>query len=298
VTFVPAEIGDSVSVPRPSFRDFYALVKGRIVIMVLVTAATGFAVAAGERFDLLPFLSMLAGTALVAAGTNALNEYAERDLDRKMRRTANRPIPSGRMNERFALVFSLVISAAGIAILLFALNGLSAFLAFITLTSYLFAYTPLKQTTTWCTLVGAIPGAIPPMIGWAAARGELSAGAFALFALMFVWQMPHFFAISWMHREDYARAGFRMLSVGDENARRTTFQAVGFALLLIPVTLLPFALQIASERYAVAASLAVLAVAVMAVLFRLQRSDRAARRLFATTNIYLVAVMMLLAFGF
>lgn len=286
-----------MSIRRPTLRELYTLVKGRIVVMVLVTAATGFVVASAGSVELVSFALMLAGTALVAAGTNALNEYAERDLDRKMIRTARRPIPSGRMSETFALVFSLAISVAGIAILHFAVNPLAALLAFVTLTSYLFAYTPLKQITSWCTLVGAVPGAIPPMIGWAAARGELSAGAYALFAILFVWQMPHFFAISWMHREDYARAGFRMLSVGDDNARRTTFQALGYALLLIPVTLLPFAFRIAGERYAIAASIAVLAVAIMAMLFRVQRTDRAARRLFATTNIYLVAVMALLAFG-
>lgn len=277
----------------PMWRDILELTKARIVFMVLLTAATGF-VLASPTFDTTLFLSMLAGTALVAAGTNALNEYAERDLDRKMIRTRLRPLPDGRLSERFALWFSLSLAAAGILIL-FVFNGtVAGLLAILTLTSYLFLYTPLKQTTTWCTLVGAVPGAIPPMIGWAAARGTLEAGAWALFTLMFVWQLPHFFAIAWIYREDYDRAGFKMLSIGDEQGGRTTSNALGYSLLLIPVTFLPLMTGIGGVSYAIGASVAVTFLLAAAIYFRIRRTPGSARRLFAMSNLYLMLVMALL----
>lgn len=289
---VAAEAVPSVR-PSSFVRDLFALTKARIVFMVLLTSATGFLLAT-STFDGSLFMSMLIGTALVAAGTNALNEYAERDLDRKMLRTRLRPLPDGRMNESFALWFSLAISAVGILILLLFNGAVASLLALLTLVSYLFLYTPLKQTTTWCTLVGAVPGALPPMIGWAAASGSLASGAWALFALLFVWQLPHFFAIAWIYREDYGRAGFQMLSIGDEDGSRTTSNALGYSLLLFPVTFLPVVANIAGLSYVVGASVAVGLLLVAAIHFRLRRSTPSARRLFGMSNAYLLLIMALL----
>ena len=270
--------------------DYLELSKARIVLMVLVTTAAGYLVAAAS-FDPARFFHLLAGTALVAGGTNALNQWWERALDGRMARTRNRPLPSGRMTGRAALSFSIGISVAGIVYLAILVNPLASLLSFATLASYLFVYTPMKTRSTLCTLVGAAPGAVPPMIGYAAATGVIDARSWSLFALLFAWQLPHFLALSWIYREDYARGGFRMLSVEDQSGAAVGRQAVGWSLALLVASALPFWLGLAGLAYALAAVGAGLALLVSAGRFALRMSATTARTLFMGSNFYLVVVM-------
>ena len=207
-----------IAVARPSLaaasRDYLELSKARIVMMVLITTAAGYLIAA-RPIDVIVLLHTLLGTALVAAGTNALNQYVEREHDAKMRRTHLRPLPDGRIAPRAALTFSILIAIAGTLYLGLLVNWLTAALGAFTLTSYIFVYTPLKRVSTACTIIGAIPGAIPPLMGWTAATNHLGLGGWIAFAILFFWQLPHFMAISWIYREDYGRAGFVMTSVRD-----------------------------------------------------------------------------------
>ena len=206
-------------------RDYLQLSKSRIVMMVLITTAAGYLFAT-RSVDWTLLLNTLIGTALVAAGTNALNQYVERDHDAKMRRTRLRPLPDGRISPRAALFFSVAISLIGTIYLGLTVNWLTAALGAFTLMSYIFIYTPLKRVSTICTLIGAVPGAIPPLMGWTAATGVLGAGGWIIFAILFFWQLPHFMAISWMYRDDYARGGFAMLAVQDDDGRATARHAV------------------------------------------------------------------------
>jgi heme o synthase len=275
--------------------DFFELTKPRITFLVLVTAAVGYVVGLSSGFDLAAFAALLAGTALVSGGASALNQYWEREADARMRRTRARPIPSGRVEPGDALAFGLVISAAGFA-LLATVNGLTYFLGVIALASYVLAYTPLKRITSLCTVVGAIPGAIPPMMGWAAARGSLDAGAWGLFSLLFLWQLPHFLAIGWMFREDYERAGFPMLTVLDRDGSSTARQAVLSCAALLPVTVLAGALVSAGMVYL----LGVLALGGLflagSLRFALRKSREAARGLFLISILYLPALLALMVF--
>ncbi len=276
--------------------DFLELSKARIVLMVLVTTAAGYLVAAA-RFDPGMFFHLLVGTALVAGGTNALNQWWERALDGRMARTRNRPLPSGRMTGRTALSFSVGISVAGIVYLAILVNPLASLLSFATLASYLFVYTPMKTRSTLCTLIGAAPGAVPPMIGYAAATGVVDARSWSLFALMFAWQLPHFLALSWIYREDYARGGFRMLSVEDETGASVGRQAVAWSLALLVASALPVWLGLVGLAYALAASVAGLALLGSAGHFAFRMSGRTARTLFMGSNFYLVVVMIALVIG-
>lgn len=277
-----------------SWKDYLELSKARIVVLVLVTTAAGFLVARPWSVDLLLLLQTLIGTAFVAGGTNALNQYVERDFDGLMARTRRRPLPDGRMSRRAALRFSLFISAFGVLYLTLVVNPLSAALALLTLVSYLFVYTPLKRKSTSCTLIGAAPGAVPPMIGWAAAAGALEPGTIMLFAILFLWQMPHFLAISWIYRTDYANAGFVMLSRDDADGSRTATHALGYALLLVAVTALGPAFGIGGAVYlgSVAAAGAVLLATAWS--FRRAKDGRSAKRLFHTSNLYLLLIMTVL----
>ncbi len=186
--------------------DLLELTKPRITTLVVITAAVGYAVGA-RGFDPAAFAALLIGTAMVAGGASALNQHAERELDARMERTRHRPLPAGRITPGEALTFGLALSGSGI-VLLSTINALTPALGAAALASYVLLYTPLKRLTSLCTVVGAVPGAIPPMMGWAAARGTLGSGAWSLFAVLFLWQLPHFLAIGWIYREDYARAGF------------------------------------------------------------------------------------------
>lgn len=276
--------------------DYLELSKARIVFMVLITTLAGFLCAGGSAWSL-ALLHTLIGTAVVAAGTNASNQYFERRRDALMERTRNRPVPAGRISPLAALLFSASASGFGIVYLLIAVNDLAALLAAITLFTYVAIYTPLKVRSTACTLVGAVPGAIPPMIGWAAVTGNLGAGAWILFGILFLWQLPHFLAISWMYRQDYERGGFAMTAVGDPDGRTTSTQAVLYALALLPVSLLPVFVGMTGALYAIGAAMAGLAMVGWSLRFASLRSHRSARELFLVSILYLPLVMSILVLG-
>lgn len=287
----------AVSPARPAtrtiVRDYLQLAKARIVFMVLITTAAAYVIGARTFSGVLLFHTLL-GTALVAAGTNALNQYIERRYDALMRRTRLRPLPDGRITPRDALLFSAVIAAAGTVYLGVLVNWLTAALGVFTLTSYLFVYTPLKRITSLCTIVGAIPGAIPPVMGWAAAQGEIGIGGATLFGLLFFWQLPHFMAISWIYREDYERAGFAMTSVRDANGTATARQAILWSIALIAVSVVPAFTGMTGLGYLAAAIAAGVALLGTSIAFFFDRSSRAAMKLFVTSNVYLVVVMIFL----
>ena len=286
-----------IEVIRPTFvatsRDYLELSKSRIVLMVLITTAAGYLIGA-PHVDALALLNVLLGTALVAAGTNALNQYVEREHDAKMRRTHLRPLPDGRITPRAALTFSVLIAIAGTLYLGLMVNWLTAFLGAFTLTSYIFVYTPLKRISTACTIIGAVPGAIPPLMGWTAATGSLALNGWILFGILFFWQLPHFMAISWIYREDYGRAGFVMTSVRDENGLATARQAVIWALALFAVSVAPSFSGMSGTVYLVGAIAASLAMLAMSVRFYFDRSNKTAMKLFMTSNFYLIVVMTML----
>jgi protoheme IX farnesyltransferase len=275
--------------------DYLELSKHRIVLMVLITTAAGYFFAA-KHVDVALLINTLVGTALVAAGTNALNQYVEREHDAKMHRTQRRPLPAGRIAPRDALIFATAIAILGTAYLGVAVNWTTALLGAFTLTSYIFVYTPLKRISTACTIIGAIPGAIPPLMGWTAATGSLAIGGWIVFGILFFWQLPHFMAISWMYREDYGRAGFRMLAVEDQDGAATARQAIGYSIALLLVSVLPPIFGLGSIAYSVAAALCGSAILLASILFRRDRSRRNAVRLFMMSNLYLIVVMVLLVF--
>src|SRR5919112_3178193 len=238
---------------RLSFRERVAayaeLTKPRITFLIVLTSAAGFAMASVGSIDYIGMFRALLGIALLSSGIATLNQYAERDLDGLMRRTASRPLPSGKLAPWEALAFGAGITILAEIYLLVLVNPLSALLGLTVIAGYVFAYTPLKTRTTLSTLVGAFPGAVPPLLGWAAATNHVGMEAWALFAILFLWQFPHFFAIAWMYREDYARAGILMLPVVEPEGRLTRQQIVVWTLLLVPVSLAPAALGLSGAIY-------------------------------------------------
>ena len=292
MTAIPVPAGQAGLPVLHVVRDYLALSKSRIVLMVLMTTAAGYVMGA-QDFSALALLNALVGTALVAAGTNALNQYWERDLDSKMHRTSRRPLPAGRITPRAALIFSSAIAIIGTLYLGLAVNWLTAALGAFTLTSYVFVYTPLKRVSTACTLIGAIPGAIPPLMGWTAATGEIGMGGIIAFAVLFLWQLPHFMAISWIYREDYGRAGFAMTAVRDTDGRTVAREAVGYSVLLLAVTVSPAFLGMAGPAYLVVATAAGAAMLLASIRFLSERTPKRARSLFMSSNIYLLSMMIL-----
>lgn len=228
---------------------YVALTKPDVSFLVLITTAAGYYMGARGPVNWLHLLHTVFATMLIASGTAALNHYLERDSDRRMRRTALRPLPSGVLQPRQALLFGIALALAGAVDLYMAAGWLPCLLGVATCLSYLLAYTPLKSRTVWATFVGAFPGAIPPMIGWTAASGALDRGAWLLFGILFLWQFPHFHAIAWMYREDYARAGIRMLPVVDRDGSRTFRQIVLYAAALVGISLLPSVLGLTGILY-------------------------------------------------
>ncbi len=224
---------------RSKLRDYYTLTKPEVNLLILMTTSAGYYLASPGSVRIAGMLNTLVGTLLVASGTATLNQWMERVWDGKMRRTASRPLPSGRLTSREALLFGIVLSIAGGLYLLLAVNLLSSLLAVSTLLSYLLVYTPLKRKTPLCTLLGAFPGAMPTLIGWAGASAAISRQAWVLFAILFLWQFPHFLAIALMYRDDYSRAGYHMLPAFDRDTRFTRAEIVGFTLILILATMLP-----------------------------------------------------------
>jgi protoheme IX farnesyltransferase len=277
------------------FGDFVQLTKPRLTTLVVVTTLVGYLAGRPGPIHWLVLLQTLAGTFAVAAAASALNQLAERDLDAAMSRTRSRPLPGGRLAPRQALAFGTLLLGGGATWLAVAVSPLASFLAVLTAAFYLLAYTPLKTITPVATLVGAIPGAIPPMIGWAAARGTVDFGSFSLFLILFFWQMPHFLAIATICRADYAAAGFRVLSVVDPGGRRTGRQAVLFASALIPVSVLPAFLHLAGPWYAAGAvALGAWYTAASVQLLRHPGDLDRARALFRLSLLYLPALLLLL----
>ncbi len=274
--------------------DYWTLTKPEVNLLVLVSTLTGFDLAwhGAMRWGLL--LDTLLGTLLVASGTGTLNQYLERRSDARMRRTAQRPLPAGRMNSSAALVYGLALAAAGGALLWIQVNALASVLALLTLASYLLLYTPLKRKTPWCTWVGALPGAMPPVIGWAAARGSLSGEAAILYAILFVWQFPHLLGIAWMYREDYSRAGLRMLPAHDAEGRRTARQIMGFLLALVPLSLIPALTGEVGRLYVVGALALGLYFLAYGARWARARSNRLARQLVLASIAYLPLLWVLM----
>jgi protoheme IX farnesyltransferase len=274
--------------------DWLELSKPRITGMVVLTALVGFVTASARPWAATVLAAALLGTGLVAAGASVLNQVLERDTDALMLRTRTRPLPSGRVSPRAATLFGALLTAAGLATLLPACGPLAAAVAFATWTSYLFAYTPLKRRTPLATLVGAVPGALPPVIGWAAARGRLDAGAFILFAILFLWQVPHFLAIAWLYRDDYARARFPMLPVLDREGAFTGRQVVVHSLALLLVSLAPVAAGLAGTVYLAGAFVLGVGLTLFALRLARARDLLAARGLFLASVLYLPALSTLL----
>jgi len=231
-------------VTRSRASIFAELIKARLTSLVLITTLVGFYMGSRGPLDVLLLFHAMLGTAALAAGAAALNQYLEREWDAKMPRTAERPIPAGLIQPQMVLLLGAVLSVLGMVQLLTQVNPLTAMLGAVTLGSYIFVYTPLKRLTTLNTLVGAIPGALPPLMGWTAATGEVGAGGWALFTLLFFWQLPHFMAIAWLYRADYQGAGFRMLSGVDPDGSRTAAAAIRHTLALVAFSLAPVALRL------------------------------------------------------
>ena len=277
--------------------DYWELTKPEINLLIAITTGTGFwmgSAAMLANFPWMVFLQSLLGTALVASGAATLNQVIELPYDAQMRRTARRPLASGRIDRAKGLWFGLGLSALGIAYLVVSANALAAFLAALTLVSYLFVYTPLKRMTPLCTLVGAVPGAAPPLIGWAAARGRLDPEAWALFAIVFLWQFPHFVPIAWMYREDYARAGYLVLPSGKNKNRFVVWQTVTASGVLLVVGLLPTMTGLAAIAY-FSGALALGAVLLLySARFARHRTNIAARQLLLVSILYLPALFALL----
>jgi protoheme IX farnesyltransferase len=271
--------------------DLAELVKARLTLLVLLTTAVGFYLGSEPPINYMALFHVFFGTAAAAAGAAALNQWWERRADALMRRTRTRPIPAGRMRPLQAFILGIALSIFGVgylAIVCPAPGGtLSAALAAITIAIYILAYTPLKRASTANTAVGAIPGAIPPMIGWAAARGSIDAGAWSLFAIVFLWQLPHFFAIAWMYREDYSRAGFRMISSDDRSGERSASQSVFFCILLLVIAGLPAFLGIVNFVYLGIELLLGGVFTAIAMRFLRMRNASAARLLFIASIVYL-----------
>jgi heme o synthase len=272
---------------RSRVLDFAELVKARLTLLVLLTTAVGFYLGAQSPISYAALFHVVFGTAAAAAGAAALNQWWERKLDALMRRTRMRPVPAGRMRPVEALTLGVALSIFGVGYLELACNALSAALAAVTILIYIFGYTPLKRASTANTAVGAIPGAIPPMIGWSAATGTIEAGAWSLFAILLLWQLPHFFAIAWMYRDDYSSAGFRMISNDDRSGERSASQSVFFCILLLVVAGLPAFLGIVTLVYlAIELALGGLFIAV-AMRFLRKPTSAAARLLFVASILYL-----------
>jgi protoheme IX farnesyltransferase len=273
---------------------YVALTKPDVSFLVLITTAAGFYMGSRGPVDWLHMVHTVFGTMLIAGGTAALNHYAERDSDRLMRRTASRPLPSGVLRPRQALVYGVALSIAGALYLYFAAAALAAGLGVITCLGYLLAYTPLKKRTVWATFVGAFPGAIPPMIGWVAASGRLDLGAWLLFAILFFWQFPHFHAIAWMYREDYARAGILMLPVVDPEGSRTFRQILLTAVALIGVSLLPAIAGLAGIVYFCGALLLSVALLQVCVWAAGAKTNSQAKWLMHATVAYIPLLLVLM----
>jgi heme o synthase len=274
--------------------DYVALTKPRLNFLVVATSAAGYYLGAAAPIDPAAMAAAVAGTALVAGGAAVLNQLYERDTDALMRRTRMRPLPAGRVVPADAGMLGAALSAGGLALLAARSNWLAAVLALATLVVYLAIYTPMKRRTSAATLVGAVPGALPALIGWTASHGSLAIGGATLFAIVFLWQIPHFMAIAWLYRDDYGKAGFPMLPVIDPDGVRAGRHAACYATALLPVALLPTATGLAGINYLVAAAVLGVALLVLSIRFWRERNDASARALFFGSIIYLPLIWIVL----
>lgn len=279
---------------RVRLGDLAEMTKPGITLMVVLTAGLGFLLADSEAFSFLLLVHTLLGTGLVSGGASVLNHVLERDTDALMRRTSNRPLPAGRLDPDLALLFGVTLAVAGLLELALAVNLLTGLLGVVALAAYVFVYTPLKRVSSLSTILGAVPGAIPPMMGWSAVRGELDLAAWVLFAILFFWQMPHFLAIAWLCREDYAAGGFPMLTVSDPNGDRTAYQTVLWGAVLVPVSLLPSVLGLMGSLYFGGALLLGLVYLGFCIRFARVRSTSGARWLMLASILYFPAVLLVM----
>jgi protoheme IX farnesyltransferase len=287
---------DAIALPaaRSRTNDFLSLAKPRLNTLVVASSLAGYVMGGGEVSNAARVILTILGTAFVAGGASAFNQVMERGSDALMRRTRSRPLPDGRLQPAESLVFAALTSVVGLLILGAGVNLLSAAVAAATLLVYVLVYTPLKRRSSFATVIGAIPGALPPVIGWAAARGALSQGAWVLFAIVFLWQLPHFLAIAWMYREDYARAGFPMLPVIEPDGRSTARQATFYCAALLPVSMAPTLIGLASTTYFIAAFVLGLMFLGLTVKFARTRAASDARRLFFGSIVYLPVLWLLM----
>ncbi len=268
--------------------------KPRLSLLVLFTVFIGFALASGPVSDYSALLWTMVGTALVAGGANAFNQVMESELDAQMRRTCDRPLPTGRTGAIETTLFAALISLGGLLILIYGVNLITAALGAMTLAMYVFVYTPLKRITSLNTLAGAVVGAVPPLMGWTAARGVPELGGWALFAILFVWQLPHFLSIAWLHREDYARGGFRMMSVTDATGRLTRRQVLVMSMLLVPVSVVPTFVRATGWAYLLGAVVLGLGFVVCCRWSPGERQSADARRSFIASIVYLPCLLIIM----
>jgi protoheme IX farnesyltransferase len=279
---------------RARMRDFVALAKPRLNLLVVASTLAGYWMAGTEGLGALRLAGTLLGTGLVAGGASAFNQLFERDLDALMRRTRMRPLADQRLQPIEGAVFATAIAVTGLLMLAAAANLLAAAVALVTLVSYVLIYTPLKRRSSLATVIGGIPGALPPIIGWAAARGDLSTNAWILFGIVFLWQLPHFLAIAWICREDYARAGYLMLPVIEPDGRSTGRQSVLYAAALVPLSLAPTLMGLAGKSYFIGALALGLVFVALTIRFANTRSVRDARLVFFASIIYLPLIWILM----
>ena len=274
-------------VDRRRLLDFLALTKPRLNSLVVATTGVGYFLGANAPFELFVGIHVLIGSALVAGGAAALNQISERDIDEIMSRTRQRPMPTGRITETEGRLFASVISAIGLVELALGANIIAAAVAAVTLVIYVTVYTPLKRRSPWATIVGAVPGALPTVIGWTAARSALTVEAWVLFSIVFLWQLPHFHALSWLYRNDFRRAGLPLIAVQDTDGRRTGRHMVFFAAILVPVSLAPSIVGLAGTSHLIIATCLSTGFLLLAVRFLVVRTEARARALFVGSLIYL-----------
>jgi len=300
VKLEPTDTPEALRVPlvmREKLAAYVELTKPRITLFIVLTAAAGFCLGTKGALDYALLAHTLFGVALLSSGIATLNQYMERDLDGRMRRTAARPLPSGKLRPFDALLFGVALTVIAEAYLALTVNPLTALLGFAVIVGYLFCYTPLKTRTSLSTVVGAFPGAMPPLVGWAAANNAIGVEAWTLFAILFLWQFPHFLAIAWMYREDYARAGIMMLPVVEPEGLRTGQQIVIWALLLLPVSLMPTALGTSGAIYFFGAIVLGLLYIASSVVAAVSLSRQNARRVLLASVLYLPVLFGLMVFN-
>lgn len=292
---VPLEL-PRVEREQGMMNDLMVLTKARLSLLVIITTFVGFCTASGPRLDWLLLVHAVLGTTLAAASAAVLNQFIEANVDRLMERTRYRPLPAGRMKPGTALALGIVMGVVGVGWLWLAVNAMSAYLAAATILIYIAFYTPLKRRTSLCTIVGAVSGAIPPVIGWTAVHPSFDAGAWILFGILFTWQMPHFLAIAWMYRDEYAQAGFVMLKRDDVSGCATAMQSLLYTVGLVAITIVPFAIGLNNGIYLAGALVLDAAMLYCAVQFLLLRTRPSARQLFFASILFLPVLLGLMVF--